>query len=340
MTENQTQKYIIGVDIGGTWIRVAICTQDLKEENIKTKVVNTPKINKFSISNSVCILISELLKENNTSEDQILGIGLASAGPIDMETGEVFNNANLGFREVPLKEPIQAKFPDVPIYLINDCNAAVLGVHYFEASEDEKENLVYITVSTGIGGGAICNGHLLLGKDGNAAEVGHGLVEPKSIFQCNCGAYGCWEVYSSGTGVMNRTIDAIKEGNLNADILMKIVDNDTSKITAKEVFQAAREGDELSKKIVDQCVFYMKVGIGLVNNFYDCTSIYFGGAMMKDKEQILPLLIEQFENNPIIFTINNQPKLKTTSYRDDIGLRGALALIYYKIENSPILDML
>ena len=84
----------------------------------------------------------------------------------------------------------------------------------------------------------------------------------------------------------------------------------------------------------------MKVGIGLVNNFYDCTSIYFGGAMMKDKEQILPPLIELFENNPIIFTINNPPKLKTTSYREDIGLRGALALIYYKVKNSPILDML
>ena len=334
------QKYIIGVDIGGTWIRVAICTRDLKEENIKTKVVITPKENKFSISNSVCILISELLEENNISEDQILGIGLASAGPIDMETGELFNNANLGFREVPLKKPIQAKYPDVPIYLINDCNAAVLGVHYFEASEDEKENLVYITVSTGIGGGAICNGHLLLGKDGNAAEVGHGLVEPKSILQCNCGAYGCWEVYSSGTGVMKRTLEAINEGNLNADILMKLVENDTTKITAKEVFQAAREGDQLSKTIVNQCIFYMKVGIGLVNNFYDCSSIYFGGAMMKDKDQILTPIIEQFEKNPIIFTINHPPNLKATKYRKDIGLRGALALIKYKTENSPILDML
>ena len=334
------QKYIIGVDIGGTWIRVAICTRDLKEENIKTKVLNTPKENKFSISNSVCILISELLEENNISEDQILGIGLASAGPIDMETGELFNNANLGFREIPLKKPIQEKFPDVPIYLINDCNAAVLGVHYFEASEDEKDNLVYITVSTGIGGGAIVNGHLLLGKDGNAAEVGHGLVEPKSILQCNCGAYGCWEVYTSGTGVMKRTLEAINEGNLNADILMKLVENDTIKITAKEVFQAAREGDQLSKTIVNQCIFYMKVGIGLVNNFYDCSSIYFGGAMMKDKDQILPPIIDQYENNPIIFTINHPPKLKTTKYREDIGLRGALALIKYKLETSPILDML
>ncbi|MFX1336975.1 MAG: ROK family protein [Promethearchaeota archaeon] len=337
---DQNQKNIIGVDIGGTWIRVAISKQDLREENIKTKVVTTPKANKFSISNIVSKLISEFLKENNLTKDQIIGIGLACAGPIDMETGEVFNNANLGFREIPLKQPIQDQFPDIPTYLINDCNAAVLGVHYFEANEDEKENLVYITVSTGIGGGAIVNGHLLIGKDGNAAEVGHGLVEPKSILQCNCGAYGCWEVFSSGTGVMRRTLEEIEKGDLNCDILMKIVDNDTSKITAKEVFQAAREGDELSEKMINQFIFYMKVGIGLVNNFYDCTAIYFGGAMMKDKDQILPPIIEQFEKNPIIFTINHPPKLKATRYREDIGLRGALALIKYKIENSPILDML
>jgi glucokinase len=337
---NTEQKFIIGVDIGGTWIRVAICTQDLKGENISTKIVKTPKENKFSISNSVCILIAELIEENNLSKDQVIGIGLASAGPIDMSTGEVFNNANLGFREIPIKQPIQKKFPNIPIYLINDCNAAVLGVHYFEASEDEKENLVYITISTGIGGGAIVNGHLLIGKDGNAAEVGHGLVEPRSVLQCNCGAYGCWEVYSSGTGVMKRTLEAIDEGNLKFDILMKKVDNNVSKVTAKEVFEAAREGDELSEAIVNQCIFYMKVGIGLVNNFYDCTAIYFGGAMMKDKDQILPPIIEQFENNSIIFTVNHPPKLKATKYREDIGLRGALALIKYKLENSPLVDML
>ena len=332
------QKYITGVDIGGTWIRVAICTQDLREDNIKSKIIKTPKENKYSISNSVCQLISELLKENDMNKDQILGIGLASAGPIDMEKGEVFNNANLGFRQIPLKKPIQEKFPDIPLYLINDCVGAVLGVHYFEADKDEKDNLAYITVSTGIGGGVICNGHLLFGKDGNAAEIGHGLVEPKSIFKCNCGAYGCWEVYSSGTGVKMRTLNALNQGILNADILIKIVNSDISKITAKEVFQAARDGDELSKKIVDDCIFYTKVGIGLVNNFYDISTIYFGGAMMNDKQQIIPLLIEQFEKEPIIFTINHPPKIKATKFRDEIGLRGALALVKYKSENNPILD--
>ena len=331
------EKFIAGVDIGGTWVRVAICTADLNEKNIKKRITATLKENEYSISNSVCQILSELLSENNIHKEQVLGIGIATAGPLNMGKGEVFNNANLGFRVIPLKEPIEEKFPEIPIYFINDCNGSVLGVHFFEAEADEKDNLVYITMSTGVGGGVICNRHLLLGKEGNAAEIGHALVEPKSKAQCNCGAYGCWEAYSSGTGVRNRALDALREGKLNAGILMSIVEKDKLRITAKEVFQAAREGDELSKKIVNDCVFYTKVGVGIVNNYYDCTSIYFGGAMMKDKEQIIPQIIKQFEMDPIKFTTNHPPKIKLTRYKDEIGLRGALALVKYKIEKHKII---
>jgi len=331
------EKYIVGVDIGGTWIRVATCTSDLKEENIKLKTTRTLKENKFSINHTVIQLMSELLSENGIDVNNIIGIGLASAGPIDLEKGELFNNVNLGFKVIPLRKPLEEKFPDIPIYLINDCNGAVLGVHYFEAEEDEKDNLVYVTISTGIGGGVICNGHLMLGKEGNAAEVGHVIVEPRSKITCNCGAHGCWEAYSSGTGVQLRALEAIKEEKLNAEVLLGIVNNDLYKITAKEVFQAAREGDILSQKVVDDCVFYTQIGTGAINNFYDSTSIYFGGAMMKDKEQIISPLIEQFKKNPIKFTINHPPKIKMTVLGDEVGLRGALALVKYKTENNPIL---
>jgi len=331
------EKYIVGVDIGGTWIRVAICTADLKEQNIILKTTKTLKENKFSITNTVSLLISELLSENGVKTNQVIGIGLASAGPIDLEKGELFNNVNLGFKVIPLREPLEEKYPEIPIYLINDANGAVLGVHYFEAEDDEKDNLVYITMSTGTGGGVICNGHLMLGKEGNAAEIGHVIVEPRSKVKCNCGAHGCWEAYSSGTGVQLRALEALKEKNLSADILMNIVKNDVSKITAKEVFQAARDGDELSQNIVDDCVFYTKIGTGAINNFYDSTSIYFGGAMMNDKEQIILPLIEQFKKDPIKFTINHPPKIKTTGLGDEVGLRGALALVKYKTENNPVI---
>ena len=331
------KEFIIGADIGGTLIRVAISPTDLKKEAIIIKTVQTPKVNEYSISNAIITLITELLIDNNIEKDQILGIGLASAGPINIESGEVFNSPNLGFRVIPLKEPIKEKFPEVPIYMINDCNASVLAIHYFEASEDEKDNIVYVTMSTGIGGGVICNGHLLLGKDGNAAEIGHGIVNHQSSFQCNCGAFGCWEVYSSGTGVRNRALEAIKTSNLNSKILMFMVDNDETNITAKELFEAARGGDKFSKGIVDQCIFYTKVGVGLLNNFYDCTSIYFGGSMMKDNDLILPPVIEQFKTEPILFTINNPPQLKVTKNLDEIGVMGALTLVKYKLEGNPLI---
>ncbi|MBY9021100.1 MAG: ROK family protein [Candidatus Lokiarchaeota archaeon] len=330
------KEFIIGADIGGTWIRVGISSIDLKKEAVIIKTVQTPKINEFSISNEIISLITQLLIDNNIEKDQILGIALASAGPIDIESGEVFNNANLGFKEIPLKKPLQERFLDVPIYMINDGNASVLAIHYFEAEEDEKENIVYITMSTGIGGGVICNGHLLLGKDGNAAEIGHGIVNHQSRFQCNCGAFGCWEVYSSGTGVRDRALEAIKTSNFSSKILMYMIDNDETNITAKELFQAARGGDKFSKSIVDQCIFYTKIGVGLVNNFYDCASIYFGGAMMKDSDLILPPVIEQFKTEPILYTINNPPQLKLTKNLENIGVLGALTLVKYKLEGNPI----
>ena len=331
------KEYIIGVDIGGTRIRTALCSIDLDDKNLRIKITKTPKENEYSISNAVISLIMQLLVDNNIEKEQLKGIGIATAGPINVEKGEIFNNANLGFKVIPIKKPLSDRFSGIPIYMMNDCNASVLGVHFFEAQPEEKDNLVYITISTGIGGGVICNGRLLLGKDGNAAEIGHGIVEPNSTYQCNCGAYGCWEVFSSGTGVKNRAIERLEETKLNPKILMFIVDNDISKITAKEIFQAARGGDKFSKSIVDQCIFYMKVGIGLVNNFYDCSTIYFGGAMMRDSDMILPPLIEQFEKDPLPFTINNPPKLKVTKYLEDIGVRGALVLIKYKLENNPII---
>ena len=334
----EVEKFIVGVDIGGTWIRAAICSMDLREENIKIKTTRTLKEHEYSISNSVILLISELLAEYDINNEEIIGIGLASAGPLDMEKGEVFNNANLGFKVIPLIEPLQDRFPEIPIYLMNDCNASVLGIHYFEAEEYEKDNLVYITMSTGIGGGVICNGHLLLGKEGNAAEIGHAIVEPHSDHQCNCGAYGCWEVFSSGTGIKNRALEALETSTLNSKILMFMVDNDPSRITAKEIFQAAKGADKFSKSIIEMSLYYNKIGVGLVNNFYDCSSIYFGGSLMKDQVLIIPSLVEQFEADPLQFTINHPPNIKVTRYLDDIGVRGALVLVKYKLEGNPVIE--
>nr|MDO8117454.1 ROK family protein [Candidatus Sigynarchaeota archaeon] len=145
---------LIAVDIGGTSVRVAIApVDDIQVTSIKKLKQETAKTDPIAISRQVIEMAKELLSGGNIALCDVQAISIATAGPIDMAKGEVFNNANLGFKIVPLKEPISAAFPGIPIHIINDCNGAVLGVHCFEAKPGERDNLAYVTISTGIGGG-------------------------------------------------------------------------------------------------------------------------------------------------------------------------------------------
>lgn len=301
------------------------------------KKQHTAKTDAYSISRQVIDMLEDLATQEGVTEQDIKVISIATAGPIDADKGEIFNNANLGFKNVPLKEPIAQIFPSIPINIINDCRSAVLGVYCFEAEPDEKDNMGYVTISTGIGGGFIVNGRLILGKEGNASEVGHGSVAPKSGIRCNCGAVGCWEAFSSGTAIANRAKQALLDVPSDDSILLTLVEGDTGRITAKDVFEAAQNGDILAQSIVDQAIYYNAIGVGLINNYYDPKVLYFGGSVVLFQE-ILPPLQDLLAKNPIEFTINHPPLLKKTTLGDEVGLLGALALGKYQIEKNLVIS--
>nr|MDO8111953.1 ROK family protein [Candidatus Sigynarchaeota archaeon] len=330
-------QHLIGVDIGGTSVRVAIApVEDLKSfQKLKQ---DTAKTDPDGLSRQVIAMIDELVAKQKVAIKDIKAISIATAGPIDAEKGEIFNNANLGFKIIPLKAPILKRFPSIQVNIINDCRSAVLGVHCFEAKPDEKDNMGYVTISTGIGGGFIVNGHLVLGKEGNASEVGHGVIGSKSGVRCNCGAEGCWEAFCSGWSVAKHAVNAIEADPGSGKELLDLVKGDKSRITAKDVYEAARKGDKLAQSIVDQATYYNAIGLGLINNFYDPKVIYIGGSMLKDEQQILPPLRELFEKRTIEFTINHPPLLKKTTLGDEVGLLGALALGKYKIEKNQVIS--
>ncbi|MHA1890995.1 MAG: ROK family protein [Promethearchaeota archaeon] len=332
-------EYLIGVDIGGTKVRVGYMPLDrLSRDALRLIKFSTPKDAPGAISREVISNMKKLLSEDGVDINSIKAISIATAGPIDLEKGEVFNNANLGFKNIPLKEPILQEFPGLPVFIVNDCNGAVLGIHKFEARADERENLAYITISTGIGGGVICNGHLILGKEGNAAEVGHGVVNAVDGRQCNCGARGCWEAYSSGTAVEKIVKERIKGHPDDFQILMEIAGNDINNISSKDVYAAARKGDAGSIKIVKNANYYSAIGIGLMNNYYDLETVYLGGSMLKDDDLIIPRLENYFNERTIEFTINKPPKIKKTALGDDVGILGAIALGYYKLMSHAVLS--
>ena len=329
--------YLLGIDVGGTSVRVAIAPSNNLRSMQKLRQ-DTAKTAPDSISLQIIDMIMTLVNRLKLNIEDVKVISIATAGPIDPEKGEVFNNANLGFKTIPLKIPIAQKFPGIPVYIINDCRSAVLGIHCFEALPEEKDNMGYVTISTGIGGGFIVNGHLVLGKEGNASEVGHGTIAPKSGVRCNCGAEGCWEAFSSGTAITNHTIKALELNPNEGTILRNLIHDDIAQISAKVVYLAARMGDKLAQGVVDQANFYNALGLGLINNYYDPKVIYLGGSMLKDEQQILLPLQELFEKTPIKFTINHPPLLKKTTLGDEVGLLGALALGKYKLENNPVIS--
>ncbi|NMC06527.1 MAG: ROK family protein [Candidatus Lokiarchaeota archaeon] len=330
-------RHLIGVDIGGTSVRVAIAPVDDLKAFTKLKQ-DTAKTDANALGRQVIAMIEELLKKQGIETMDVSAISIATAGPIDAAKGEVFNNANLGFKVIPLKAPIASRFPAIPINIINDCRSAILGVHCFEAKDDEKDNVGYITISTGIGGGFVVNGHLVLGKEGNASEIGHGTIAPRSGVRCNCGAEGCWEAFCSGWAIAKHARDALEAKPGDGTILLDLVRGDRGKITARDVYEAARKGDTLAKGVVDQATYYNAIGLGLVNNFYDPRVIYIGGSMLKDEQQILPPVQDLLANRTIEFTINHPPRLAKTTLGDDVGLLGALALGKYKIEKHPVVS--
>ncbi len=188
---------VIAVDLGGTNVRVALVSETggiIKKIVVRTKTEGSSQL---VIADDITEKIRQLTSPEERKE--IRGIWISSAGPIDLREGLLLNPPNISFPSIPLVQPIRESL-SLPVYLINDCRAGVLGETCFGAGKG-CENVVYITISTGIGGGAVINGKLLLGRDGNASEIGHFCVDTRYSIRCGCGNYGHWEGYASGKNI-------------------------------------------------------------------------------------------------------------------------------------------
>lgn len=185
---------VIAVDLGATHYRVALVTPDGCVSGFVQG--DTPRV---GASGAV---VARAVGDAVTSVPGVsraAAIGVASAGPLDLDAGRVVCSPNMAFDEVPLVGPLSERF-DLPVRLLNDCRAGALGERWRGAGKG-VDDLVYLTLSTGIGGGAVVGGRLLLGRDGNAGEVGHLFVDAEYALPCGCGHLGHWEAYASGTGM-------------------------------------------------------------------------------------------------------------------------------------------
>jgi glucokinase len=207
----------------------------------------------------------------------IAGIGIAAAGIIDTNEGIVTTSPNLpGWRNVPLRDIIAERL-GLTTYLINDASAAALGEHRFGAGKG-VDNLIYLTVSTGIGGGIIIDGGLYLGADGCAGEIGHMIIETHGP-QCNCGKFGCLEALASGSAMTRESVRRLNQGEKSS--IIRLVDGRLESITAETVSLAAKKGDPLACDIVARAANYLGIGLANLINIFNPELIVIGGGVSK-----------------------------------------------------------
>ncbi len=301
----------IAVDIGATNIRVASGDRSglrsrLSEE---TDRENGP----LGVSAQIVRMAHEL------GMDSMESVGVGSIGPIDIASGSIVDTPNLPFKDIPVAEPLQEEF-HAPVSLLNDCAAAVLGERHFGAGRG-LENLAYVTLSTGLGGGAIVDGHLLIGKDGNAVEVGHITIDPGSPLICGCGSPGHWEAHSSGSNIPDFVRHSLREGE-GGSLLYELAGGDLEALNAEILFSAAKAGDAAALRVVEELGRVNAVGFANVVNAYDPELVTIGGSIALNNPG---LILEPILGNIGRHLLNRMPRIMITPLGEDVVLYGALS---------------
>lgn len=270
---------ILGIDIGGTKLAVGLATADgtlLAEARQASGAEDGPD----RVIGRILELARGVVEEARIGLEEVQRIGIGCGGPLDPSRGVIRNALNMpGWIDIPIVARIEQELGP-PAFLDNDANAAALGEHRFGAGRG-LDNLVYLTVSTGVGGGVILDGRLYQGENGNAAELGHISVDAAGR-ACHCGSVGCIETYCSGTSIADRTREVLAADD-DPSVLRS---GPVEAITAQVVAAAAREGDALAAAIWDGSMQLLGAGIVSIIHAFNPRLVILGGGVTRSGDQL------------------------------------------------------
>lgn len=304
----------IGIDLGGTKIS-GILTDADGVEKAKKIVPTDAHEGETAVLNRIISLIEALLEEAGVTAGEVEGIGIGSPGAMDIEKGILIQTANLPFTDFNIVSPLKEKF-GIKTYLDNDANVAALAEYTFGAGQGSS-NMIFITVSTGIGGGAVLNGKFYRGSTCNALEVGHISVK-KDGLPCKCGNIGCTELYASGSAIGKAGQEAVAAGRETSL-------STCAKVTAYEVFQAAKAGDRVAAEILDQALDYLGVCVANTAAIFDPDVIVIGGGVAQAGDIVFER-VRKVVAARCLKPVAAHTKILPAELGADAGVIGAVAL--------------
>ena len=285
-------QYIVGVDLGGTNIVVGAMPEDgSRELGVRSESTHAERGAEAVVDRIVSMIaqvISDVIAKHGAKPQDFLGVGIGAPGPLDRENGIVVVAPNLGWRNFPLRDAISERI-NLPATLDNDANCATVG-EWWRGAAQGGENVVGLTIGTGIGGGIVLGGRLYHGSADVAGEIGHTTIDSTGRY-CRCGNYGCLEAYASGPAIALRAREALERDEVS--MLHKMVSGKLDQLTAATVYEAANKGDALALEVVRDTAKFLGTGVAnLLNTLNPDVVVITGGVTRAGDRLFEPLRAE------------------------------------------------
>jgi glucokinase len=272
----------IGIDLGGTKIGTGLV-------DVHGKVLSSDYQPTQAAEGQDAVIrrmlhgVHRTIGQAGLSLDGVASVGIGAPGPLDIPQGLLTEPPNLpGWKNVPLRQIVKRQI-GLPTYLENDANAAAIGEYLYGAGKGTR-NMVYVTVSTGIGGGLILDGQIFHGASGGAGEIGHMTILPHGP-HCGCGNRGCLEALASGTAIAREAQELVDQGV--PTLIAEIADQAPGGVTARHVVEAMARGDPCATDIVRQAMYYLGIGIANLVNLFNPEMVVIGGGLSNLRHELL-----------------------------------------------------
>lgn len=315
-------KKIIGIDLGGTSVKLAILTTEgeIQEKwSIKTNILDEGS----HIVPDIIDSIKHRFETYGLTKEDFLGVGMGSPGVVDSEAGTVIGAYNLNWKTLQLVKDQFESALGLPFFIDNDANVAALGEQWVGAGNNNP-NVVFMTLGTGVGGGVIAAGNLIRGVKGAGGELGHITVDFDAPFACTCGKKGCLETVASATGIVNLTRRYAEE--YAGDAKLKQLIDDGEDVTAKDVFDLAKEGDDLALIVYRHFSNYLGVACANIAAVLNPAYIVLGGGVSAAGEFLLDGVRNVFADNSFP-QIKESTQIVLATRGNDAGILGAASLV-------------
>ncbi len=314
--------YYLGIDLGGTNIAIGLVDESFNIV-LKDKVPTGASRPVSDIMDDMATLCSSIVERAGITFEDVEYAGIAAPGSINPELGVVCYANNIKMTNYPIAEELKKRIPLKKVLLENDANAAALAEAKAGAGKGCSD-LVMVTLGTGVGGGIVIGGKLYSGFNYCGAELGHTVIEMGGR-PCTCGRLGCFEAYSSATGLINMTKEKMIE---DVDSLMwELVSDNLENVTGRTAFEAAKQGDKAAKEVVDMYVKYLACGLTNMVNIFQPQVLCIGGGVCGEGDYLLKPLIKTIRRCEYgAATQTNFSEIKIAELGNDAGIIGAAVL--------------